>query len=126
MLGTLRSCLANKTTANELFENVARLKHLGTTQTKTACMLLRTYCTQVMFAIILSRYFLFLLSKTIPIKIHKTIILPAVLYDFKAWLQNSIGFVLKNRKMRKIYQNRREEIVFPDHKTLFLFMDSSI
>jgi hypothetical protein len=54
-----------------------------------------------------------LLSKNLKIKIYKTIILPAVLYEFETWsftLKEEHRFrVLENMALRRIFGPKREE-----------------
>ena len=67
-----------------------------------------------MFAIIRCRMFSRLLSKTLNIKIHRTIILPVVLYGCETWsltLREERKLrVSENMVLRRIFGPRREEV----------------
>ena len=62
-----------------------------------------------------------LLSKNLKIKIHRTIILPVVLYGFKTWLltlrdeRRPRGFV--NRVLRRIFGPKRDKVTGEWRKT---------
>jgi len=56
-----------------------------------------------------------LLSKNIKIKVHRTIILPVVLYGCETWLltmgeENRLR-VFENRVLRKIFGPKRDEVI---------------
>jgi hypothetical protein len=55
------------------------------------------------------------LSKNIKIKIHKTLILPVVLYECETWSLTLRGGhrlkVFKDRELRRIFVPKREEVV---------------
>jgi hypothetical protein len=107
----------NIRTANESFENVAKFKYLGTKLTnqkdihdeiksrlnsKNACY----YSVQNLFSFRL-------ISKSLKIKIYKTVILPVVLYGCEtwslAWGEERRLRVFENRVLRKIFGPKREE-----------------
>jgi len=55
-----------------------------------------------------------LLSKTLKIKIHRTVILPVVLYGCETWLltlreERSLR-VFENRMLRRIFGHRSDEV----------------
>jgi hypothetical protein len=99
----------NIKTANESFESVAKFTYLGT---MNAC------CYSVQN--ILSSH---LISKTLKIKIYKTVILPVVLYGCKTWsltLREEHRLrVSENRVLRRIYGPRREEDGWIMEKTAY-------
>jgi uncharacterized membrane protein len=103
--------------ANELFENLAKFKYVGTTLTNqndiydeiksrlnsgNACY----YSVQNIFS---SR----LISKNLKIKIYKTVILPVVLYGCETWsltLEEEHRLrVFENRVLRRVFGPKREE-----------------
>jgi len=59
--------------------------------------------SQVMFAIIRCRFFLYskLLSKNIKINIYKTTILPVVLYECETWL-----LTLREERRLRVFEKR--------------------
>jgi hypothetical protein len=77
-------CLARKS-----FENMKKSKHLGTTVTYKNCIheeiKSRLNSGNVCYRSVQSLLSSCLLSKNVKIKIHKTIILPTVLYGYQTW-----------------------------------------
>jgi hypothetical protein len=99
--------------ANECFENVAQFRHIGTTITNQNLIqevIKRRVnsgnaCYHSVQNLLTSR----LLSKSIKIRIYKTIILPVVLYGGETW-----SLTLREeqllRVLRRIFGPRRDEV----------------
>jgi hypothetical protein len=99
---------------NKSFENMAKLKYF---ETKIAFMKkLRAYYIWRMLATILFRVSSSChVSKNLEIKIHKTIILPVVLYGCETWSltlreEHRLGMSV-NRVLRRIFGPNREVLV---------------
>ena len=105
-------------TDNSSFERVEEFKYLGTTLTnknsiqeeiKSRLKLGNACCYSVQNLLSSS-----LLSKTLKIKIYRTIILPAVLYGCKTWLltlrEERRLRVFENRVLRRVFVPKRDEV----------------
>jgi hypothetical protein len=107
----------NKRTANELFENVPKLKYLGTTLTNENDIhdeiKSRLNSGNACYHLVQDLLSSCLISGNLKIKIYRTVILPVVLYGCEAW---SLTFrkehrlrVFENRVLRKIFEPKRVE-----------------
>jgi hypothetical protein len=104
--------------ANGSFENVAKFRYLGATLTEQHWMHkeinsrlnLGDACYNL-FQSLLSSH---LLSRNFKVKIHKTVILPVVLYGCETWsltLRDEHRLkVFENRVLRKIFGSKRDEV----------------
>jgi hypothetical protein len=91
--------------AKSYFENMAQFRYLGTTVTRQNFIQEEikkrlnsgNACYHSVHNLLSSR----LLSKTITIRIYKTIILPLVLYGFETW-----SLTLREEHRLKVFENR--------------------
>jgi hypothetical protein len=105
--------------ANRLFEIVSQFRYLGITVTNQNLihdeikrrLNLSNACYHSVHILMYYR----LVSKNVKIRIHKTIILPVVLYGCEAWsltLREEHRLrVFENRVLREIFGPRRDEVM---------------
>jgi hypothetical protein len=95
----------NIRTANELFENVAKFKYLGTTLTNRNDIhdeiKRRLNSGNACYHSVQNLFSYRLISKNLKIKIYKTIILPVVLYECETWSRT-----LKEEHRLRVFEYR--------------------
>jgi hypothetical protein len=97
---------------NRLFENVSQFKYLGTrvTNQNLGQEEMLNACYHSVQNLLFSR----LLSKNLKTRMHKTIILPVVLYGCETWSltlrEEHRLLVFENRVLRKIFGTKRDEV----------------
>ena len=103
---------------NSSFDSVEHFKYLGTTLTNRNSIQEEIKCRlksgNACYCLVQNLLSSSLLSKNLKIKIHRTIILPVVLYGCETWSlmlrEERRLWVFENRVLRRIFGPKRDEV----------------